>query len=534
MKTSATSNWIQVRKELYRQVHHHVQLILGESTGGLKSFEKAYESEFKKAWKPSGRDELLDAIERSQLVFMGDFHALHQSQKAHLRILKALDANNILVAIECVEARHQKTLEKFIEGKMSDKDFLKAVEWKKSWGFPWEHYRPFFRWAQKHRVKVFGLNVATRKINAKTLKQRDVFASKKIAEIRQQSLGKKIFVIYGDLHLAEGHLMAAIKKTALKKIPRLTIFQNSEKIYFEMLEKEVEDKVDVVRLSKNKFCLQNVPPWVKWQNYLLFLEEHFDKNLDEELDLTDVVASYVKLIGEDLSIPVKTDHFSVMGLTDRSFWGSLEKKISGKEKQFIQSWVEDGRSFYLPSLSLGFLARASVNNAAQLAMAVVFSDLNSYQQLPFQMPQDFVRLIWLEAAQYFGSKLVNPKRKTNTLTDIKNQLSASHPDDHGKSAMQLALSQKMLELMHLSGARTGREQVRPRKAKAYQEAARILGGMLGEKMYFGYRQKLISKASLLALLKKPVGNQAFQEIYWEILETIESLPEPFKSKTEKV
>lgn len=534
MKTSATNSWVQVRRELYRQVHHHVQLVLGESAGGLKSFEKAYEAEFKKAWRVSDRGELLQAIEQARLVFMGDFHALHQSQKTHLRILKNLDSKNIQVAIECVEAKHQKTLDKFIEGKMSDKDFLKTIEWKKSWGFPWEHYRPFFRWAQKHKIKVYALNIATRKINSKTLKQRDVFAAKKMAEIYKLSPKKQMIVIYGDLHLAESHLIGAVKKTSLAKLPRLTLFQNSEKIYFEMLEKEIEDKVDVIRLSKNKFCLQNVPPWVKWQNYLLFLEEHFDKNLDEELDLTDIVARYVKLICEDLSLPVKTDHFSVMGLNDRSFGNSLEKKLTTKEKQFIQSWIEDGRSFYVPSLSIGFLARASVNNAAHLAMAIVFSDLNSYRQIPSHLPQDFVRLIWLEAAAYFGSKLVNPKRKTNTLIDIKNQLSASHPDDSGKAAMQLALSQKMLELMHLSGVRTGREQVRPRKTKAYQEAARILGGMLGEKMYFGYRQKLISRASLLSLFRKPVGSEAFQDIYWEILETIESLPEPFKSKTEKV
>ena len=41
-------HWIQVRIELFRRVYHHVQLILGESKGKLKSFEKAYEAEFAK------------------------------------------------------------------------------------------------------------------------------------------------------------------------------------------------------------------------------------------------------------------------------------------------------------------------------------------------------------------------------------------------------------------------------------------------------------------------------------------------------
>ena len=92
----------------------------------------------------------------------------------------------------------------------------------------------------------------------------------------------------------------------------------------------------------------------------------------------------------------------------------------------------------------------------------------------------------------------------------------------------------MLELLHLSGARKGRELLRPRKKKAYQEAARILGGMLGEKLYHAYRRKLLSKASLLGLLRKPIEAEGFSNIYWEIIELIENFPEPFRSKLEKM
>ena len=527
-------HWIQVRIELFRRVYHHVQLILGESKGKLKSFEKAYEAEFAKSWKVSGRDELLQIMGRSKLILMGDFHALQQSQKAHLRILKAQNAAKISVAVECIESRHQKHLDRFLQGKLSEKDFLKTIEWKKAWGFPWEYYRPLFRWAQKHKVRVFGLNVLAQGKKQQSLVQRDHFAAQKIAEISKLHPQDSIFVIYGDLHLAGPHLPAALKKTSLKNVPPVIVFQNSEKIYFQMLEKELEDKVDVVRLGKNKFCLQSVPPWVKWQNYLLFLEEHFDKNIDDELDLTDIVAQYVKLIGEDLGLKVRTDHFSMMSAQDRSFWQKLDEKLSKKEMQFVKSWVEQGRSFYVPQLGIGFLARSSVNNASQVATSIVLFEMNSLKRIPCEMPTDFVRLIWLEAMQYFGSKLVNPKRKTDTLNDIKNQLTAANPDDHGKAAMRLALSQKMLELMHLSGIRKHQEIPVPRKIRAYQEAAKILGGILGEKMYFGYRQKEISPASLVSLFKKPIDGEHFHQFYWEILETIESLPEPFKSKTEKI
>jgi hypothetical protein len=113
-------------------------------------------------------------------------------------------------------------------------------------------------------------------------------------------------------------------------------------------------------------------------------------------------------------------------------------------------------------------------------------------------------------------------------------LQARNPLDRGKEALQLALNQKMIELLHLSGSRKGRELPKPRKLKAYQEAARILGGLLGEKLYHAYRRKLLSKTTLLGLLRKPLESEQFSNIYWEIIELIESFPEPFQSKSDKL
>ncbi len=530
----SSRNWIRLRQDLYEQVQSHVQALLGQSSEGLARYQREYEKEFRRAWKVSSREILLAALSRSQVIWMGDFHALQQSQKAQLRVLKAIpDAQNLMLGMECVEARHQKVLDRYLAGKISDREFLKAIEWKKSWGFPWEHYKPLFRWAQKNKVRVFGLNLRTEDRTARALKERDRFSGQKILEITRKFPEKKLFVIFGDLHLADRHLPAVVKKGIPEK-KFLFVFQNSEKIYFQLLKKEIEHQVDVVKLSFNRFCLLNVPPWVKWQNYLLYLEKHFDQEVDDELDLTDYVAHYVKIIGEDLGVPVQTDHFSVATPSDRSGWQQIQSNLSEKELEMVKAWVEDGRSFFIPRSRVGFMGRLSVNSAAQLAMAVVFADCSQQKRLPLLMPQDFLRLIWLEAIQYFGSKMINPKRKSDTLNDIKATLQARSPLDGGKEALQLALNQKMLELLHLAGGRKGRDLPKPRKKKAYQEAARILGGMMGEKLYHAYRRKLLSKSSLLGLLRKPLDSDEFTNIYWEILEIVESFPEPFHSKSEKM
>lgn len=530
-------SWIRLRQDLYDQVQNHVKALLGPASDGLARYQREYDNEFRRAWKVAPRDQLLAAVEKSQFVFMGDFHALQQSQKAHLRIIKALSSKaDRVLCLECVEARHQKHLDRFMAGKMSEREFLKAVEWKRNWGFPWENYKPLFRWAAKHKIRVFGINSQTQDQSAQALKVRDLFSAQKLAEIHQRYPSHQLLIIYGDLHLAANHLPQKLKKILGRKVEAkmLFIFQNSERIYFQMLRKEIEHQVDVVKLSQRHYSLQNVPPWVKWQNYVLYLEQQYDKSFDDEIDFTDYIAKYVKVISNDLGIPNKVDHFSIFSASDRGVWMQIQKGLKPSEVAFLKSWIEDGRSFYLPSTSIGYLARASVNSAAQLAMAIVASSISQQKKIPCNQPTDFSKLIWMEAVQYFGSKLINPKRKTDTLSDIKAALAARSPMDKGREALQLALSQKMLELLHLSGSKRDKELARRRSLKAYQEAARILGGMLGEKLYFASRKKMLSKTSLISLLRKPLDADNFQNIYWEILEVVENFPEPFQSKTEKM
>jgi hypothetical protein len=531
---SSPRHWIKIRQELYEQVQNHVQGLLGANSSGLSRYQSAYEKEFRRSWKVSSREDLLKAIGKARIIWIGDFHALRQSQKAQLRILKSIsNSGQLLIGLECIQARHQRFLDRFIQGKMTERDFLKSVEWKKNWGFPWDYYKPLFRWAQKNRVRVFGLNLKTNEKTAKTLKDRDRFSGRKIIEIMQKFPDHQLFVVYGDLHLAEPHLPAVVKK----KIPEdrfLFIYQNPERIYFQLLRKEIEHQVDVVRLSVNRFCLLNVPPWVKWQNYLLYLEEHYDQGVDEDLDLTDYVARYVKVISQDLGLPVSLDHFSIATANDRGVWAQLAGDLSRAELDLMEAWIESGRSFFVPSRGVGYLGRPTVNSAAQLAMAIVFATASGQKRLPLKMPDDFVALIWLEAVQYFGSKLINPKRKTDTLNDIKATLQAHSPEDGGKESLQLALSQKMSELLYLSGSRRQKDMSRPRRKKSYLEAARILGGILGEKLHHAYRRKLFSKNSLLGLLRKSIDSDQFGNIYWEMIEVIESFPEPFQSKKEKL
>lgn len=532
--------WIRIRKELYRQMEAQVQIRLGGEDKELANYRKDYNKEFNRQWRSSTRDELYRRLQLSRLVLMGDFHALSQSQKTHWRVLKNfLTSRPIVLCMECFEAEDQPLIDRYMAGKMSEREFLKAIEWAKKWGFPWDHYRSMIRWAQSKKIPVYGLNRSVKKRTAASLKSRDVFAAQKLHGILKKHPEAIVFTIYGDLHLAKDHLPQEVLKLEgpafKKKIFRL--FQNAEKIYFQILEKELESSVDVVELSHDAFCLLNVPPWVKWQNYLMYLEHTYDPGLEDEeesVDYTDHVGNYVKIISEELGEEVSCDDLSVYTAQDQQLWDRLQEKFGPRDLKWIETLIEDGNSFYLPGLGIGYLARPTVNHAATLAAKYIHAKISHTSESFFEMPKDFLRLIWIEGLAYFGSKIINHKRKTDTVMDLRTAVASRGATGTEKEPLMLALSQKMHELMVISGRPQTRTVVQPKKKRSYQVAASLLGGMIGERLYGAYRKGMLSKQTVMAFLKKSMKQENFNVAYYEMMEIVESLPAPFRSKKEKM
>ena len=65
-------------------------------------------------------------------------------------------------------------------------------------------------------------------------------------------------------------------------------------------------------------------------------------------------------------------------------------------------------------------------------------------------------------------------------------------------------------------------------------ASHLLGALMGERLYHGYRRKLISMTTIQSMLKKPVDHSQFSLIYRELAEIIEAMPAPFRCKREKL
>lgn len=516
---------------MFEHVLAQVQTRLGAESAELRAYRRSFENDLGKRWRVSTREELLASLEKRRLILLADFHALQQSQKTHLRLLEALEARGagpFVLALECVPATAQKAVNQFLDGTIAEKEFLKKARWD-SWGFPWEHYEPLFRWARRTKSPVLAVD-----LRQPRLKARDRFAAKRMAKVLGELPDHRLIAVFGDLHLAHDRLPAELAKLQSEKPFR--VFQNSEKAAFRLLKKGLDHKIDVIRFDPSTSSIQNIPPWVKWQNYLLWLDQSIDQELEsgETPDLTDPVADLVRWMSRELGVDVDAGALTVYTADDPDLWARIRKTATGAERPWIEMMIEDERSFYLSSAGWGYLARPSVNHAASLAAQFMHDQLCGGAKVSFRFPQDFQKMIWIESIAFFGSKIVNPKRKSDTLADIRSSLSSRKADDRGREALRLALSQKMTEMMDLSGRESAATQIRPRMKASWIAASHLLGALMGERLYHGYRRRLISTGTIQAMLRKPLVHAQFSLIYRELVEIIEALPAPFRSKREKL
>ncbi|MBL7543780.1 MAG: ChaN family lipoprotein [Bdellovibrionaceae bacterium] len=522
---------VQIKRDLYQYVLNQVNLRSGSPQSEINNYKKTYDHLNHRAWKLSNRDELFRVIRKSKLIFMGDFHSLHQSQRSHMRILKNIQLKTFRIAVECIAYQHQKYLDQYLNNEIDENSFLKKVAWKKLWGFPWEHYREIFHWAKQNRISIIALNDLKHRNLKDSLRKRDSIANHILSERRKKS-ASPIFVIYGESHLASKTLMNDLDK---QKVKYIKIFQNIDEIYFELMDLNKEDDVDVIKFNKNEYCIMNVPPWVKWQSHLMYLENKYDHEIENEtLDFTDYIDQYIKLIAQELKINVNTKNLSVYSSFDFSFLKRFQQNTTRDEYSFYKLLIEEERTFYIPRLGFGYLGRSTINQASSLAMQYVYFELNKIKDVKFSLPEHFLSLIWLEAISYFGTKLINPKRKTETIADIKKKILDSDTKEIQKEPLKLALFQKAKEIMVLSGRPVLRNKMEVKRNSSYIRCANLLGSLLGEKIYKGYKRQAISLEFVLSLISKKIGTQPFDMFYYEMLEVIENLPETFKSKIDRL
>ena len=524
---------VKIKYDYYLRIRNKVEDLIGFRTRSIQKYQQAYEQEINRSpWEIGRKQELFKQMDKSQIVYIGDFHAQAQSTRAVLRIARKLGAQNVSLGLECFFVEHQKIINTYLAGHLSEREFLKKIEWKKNWGFPWEYTRPLMKWASQHKVPIIALNSATKR----KFSDQDRFTAGLISAALKANPARKMLVQFGDFHLASKHLPAEVRKVN-RKISDVVLLQSPENLYFKLLKKYKDpSSADFVKLSANRWALMSVLPWVKWQDYLLYLETGHDKKVKvDDYDLTDHVCQAVEVLNKILNLHIKVDDLSVYSVNDEALFNQIQK-LPSVERAYYKELLMSGQSFYCPEEQMGFVARPSLNQISKVAALFVLYKLGIYKKSIVDGKKDFLKNIWLEMLTYFLTKIINPKKKTDTFDDIRQALRSEQFSDKGKEALVLALEQKLNEVrfatfQDLSFVKNKKSSLKNKKS--YLTAAQILGGTMGEKVYTAFQKKILKLPQHKQLLLKDLQGKYFTQAYYEAVEIIDSWPSSFKSKFDK-
>jgi hypothetical protein len=548
LKKNADSRWLGARRALLARYKRQARALEGPEPPALAAYRERHSRALQGRWRPSAKAELLARLALADVALGGDFHSLPQAQRAHLRVLRALPpGREATVAMEAFSASAQRSLERFLVGEIDLPALRKASRWDRDWGFPWESYGEILELARARGWRVLALG-PRRGAAELGLKKRDAFAAELIAREAAARPSALVYVIFGELHLAPSHLPSAILAAARKAgaaAPRLaSIHLNSERIYFALARAGLDSSVDVARLGEDRFCLIATPPWVQWQAHWLHLEKSIEPGLAagaDGFDYTDHVAEIVRLAAADLGVEAELgaggrlgSDLSVYSSEDGRIWDWLNRRLRKRHRLVAAALIAEGRSFYLPSEGVFYLARATLNHASELAGQYVHAKLSGRRRWLWDMPGDFESAVWRDAVGFLASKLMNPQRRADTLADARARLLALGPGDRGREALLLALDQRMRELVAAQQPASGlsararrrrrsralsaswpqarrqpKRAFRPRRKSSWREAARILGAMMGERLYAAARSRSISLEGIVELLRMGFDSPGF-------------------------
>ena len=101
------------------------------------------------------------AVSLNRVIFLGEQHDRYEEHLAQLEIIKWLNeaGHRLAIGLEMFQRPFQRVLDAYIEGKLSEEEFLRQSEYFKRWGFNWKLYKPIIDYARKHRIPLVALNI---------------------------------------------------------------------------------------------------------------------------------------------------------------------------------------------------------------------------------------------------------------------------------------------------------------------------------------------------------------------------------------
>ncbi len=485
-----------VEREIRAQDSHNRRKYLREFNQAFRSYESLLD-----------RDQIQRELHSADVVLIGDYHALPAAQlhPASLIEQRALAGDRpIVLGVETIFARDQHILDEWWRREIDEAELRQRIRFDLDWGYDWAPFYHLLVTARDQAEAVYGLDCMPRE-DLRKIGARDRHAAAKLAEIRERHPNAVIFVLFGESHLAPGHLPRALRQQ-LPKEKIKTILQNIDALYWRAAG-ERADKVEAVRVNDDVLCVFNATPLEKYESYRLFLDQW--SRCDDAPDFAPTMYNLIDSLARFLEIDRYSSHNGTQpkflvdmvpevygGPSDAMLRRLLSRKGIGEaERESMLARVNERGSAYLPQVNAFYVGEFQMAHAAEDATRFLHQ---ACQGLPQRLNgrseeesatngsrdrytaiDNFYARVIEHAVAYFGSRVLYPSRPA--------------PDD--PSPLSRAAAEKVAQAA-----------IRSESSKR-ESAAQDLGYAIGCQIYDAYLAGKVAPSGLrrlfLAHLNEP-------------------------------
>lgn len=95
-----------------------------------------------------------------RLVLVGESHTDMDYHRCELRVVQELvrAGRPVVLGLEMYPYTAQRSLDDWVDGKLTEEAFLQASRWYENWGYNWLYYRDIFLFARDRKLRIFAVN----------------------------------------------------------------------------------------------------------------------------------------------------------------------------------------------------------------------------------------------------------------------------------------------------------------------------------------------------------------------------------------
>ncbi|MFP2934600.1 ChaN family lipoprotein, partial [Pyxidicoccus sp. 3LG] len=170
---------------LFRRQRAQIARVVDGQTDSFRAYEARYRRRTGSYQRILSLAAVHQHVQAADVVYVGDYHTLPLAQETYLALVERALASGrrVVLALECVEGRHQSAVDAWRTGRLSERSLLSRLSPSASAsGFgAGTGVRALLSFARRHRLEVVGID--RRAQGERSLALRDAYAAERIARV---------------------------------------------------------------------------------------------------------------------------------------------------------------------------------------------------------------------------------------------------------------------------------------------------------------------------------------------------------------